>query len=78
VAISAAIAMILGVFMSILSAFQCDPRSDRNAAEFFREELRLFTGRDVPTLVDLVELDEVAIGALRQISADTCLLREGG
>jgi hypothetical protein len=33
-------------------------------AEFFREKLRLFPGREVPALVDLVEIDEVAIGAL--------------
>jgi hypothetical protein len=71
VAISAAIAMIRVVFMNIPFVLKCDPRSDRSCKLFSKELRAAFgsPGPDVPALVDLVELDEVALGAPADFSA---------
>src|SRR4051812_30450057 len=39
------------------------PERPERCADFSREQLGLFPGREVPALVDLVEVDEIAISA---------------
>src|SRR5512134_212125 len=54
----------LTFFMSLPIPSSGSPQRPERRADLGREELRLFPRREVTALVDLVEVDEIAISAL--------------